>query len=281
MTNERISILGCGWLGMPLARLLIEKGCRIKGSSTREENLETLRDAGIEPFRIILDPHMHGDSPGFLDSDILIVNIPPERRDDIVEYHVLQISSLIDALAASPVKKVLFVSSTSVYPSCNREVAEDDAVDPESATGQALLHVEEMLQAETGFQTTVVRFCGLIGYDRNPARYLHRMHELADPEQPMNLIHRDDCIAILAEIIRQEAWGEVFNACSCKHPLRKEFYGAAAEYHGMTVPPPASAAIPPSYKIINSDKLLEKLDYRFLHPDPLQTAKEPAVGVQG
>jgi 3-hydroxyisobutyrate dehydrogenase-like beta-hydroxyacid dehydrogenase len=32
--NKSISILGCGWLGVPLAKHLIQKGFSVKGSVT-------------------------------------------------------------------------------------------------------------------------------------------------------------------------------------------------------------------------------------------------------
>ena len=269
MKKETITILGCGWLGLPLAEALIKAGYQVKGSTTQEDHLETLRDAGIEPYLVELDPEVNGeDITDFLHSDILIVNIPPERRDDIVEYHIEQFSSLIDALGQSPVRSVLFVSSTSVYPSLNREVTEEDAADPEAISGQALLLVEEMLMQESGFQTTVLRFGGLIGYDRNPEKYLVSMKEIVNPDQPMNFIHRDDCVQIISEIIRLQQWGEVFNACSPLHPLRREYYARAAEVTGIPLPPLASSAEPASFKIVDSTKLISALHYQFLHPDP-------------
>ena len=269
MQKETITILGCGWLGLPLAKALVKAGYSVKGSTTREENLETLREAGLEPFLVELDPEVNGeDITDFLHSDILIVNIPPERRDDIVEYHIEQFSSLIDALGQSPVRSVLFISSTSVYPSLNREVTEEDAVDPEAISGQALLLVEEMLMQESGFQTTVLRFGGLIGYDRNAEKYLSGMKEVVNPDQPMNFIHRDDCVKIISEIIRLQQWGVVFNACSPVHPLRRDYYTRAALEAGMSLPPLASPAEPAPYKIVNSDKLASALHFKFLYPDP-------------
>lgn len=277
MPKERISILGCGWLGLPLARKLIGEGYQVKGSTTRSEKLDALRAAGIEPFRIVLGDQAEGDLKGFLDSDILIVDLPPGRGDDVVEQHIGQISQIIDALIDAPVKQVLFVSSTSVYPALNREVTEEDAMDPDAAdspVGQALLYVEEMLRSETAFRTTVVRFSGLIGYDRNPARYLLRMKELADPEQPMNLIHRDDCIAILTAIIEKGKWGEVFNASCEQHPKRREFYAIAAESQGVAMPPVAESAPTVPFRIVSSRKLIDALGYRFQHPDPLAVARK-------
>jgi nucleoside-diphosphate-sugar epimerase len=270
MKKETITILGCGWLGLPLAQTLVKQGYSVKGSTTREEKLETLHDAGLEPWLVRLDPELNGDDiVAFLQSDTLIINIPPLRRDDIVEYHIEQFSSLIDALGQSPVRSVLLVSSTSVYPALNREVTEEDAVDPESLAGQALLLVEEMLMQESGFQTTVLRFGGLIGYDRNPEKYLAGMTEIAHPDQPMNLIHRDDCVKIISEIIRLKQWGEVFNACSPVHPLRREYYGRASEIAGLQPIALSSSIDTAPFKVVNSDKLINALHYQFLYADPV------------
>ncbi|TCD48006.1 NAD-dependent epimerase/dehydratase family protein [Chlorobium sp. N1] len=268
MKNESISILGCGWLGLPLAGALVREGYAVKGSTTSEAHLPLLQETGVEPYLLSLEPELEGDEAAdFLQSDTLVVNFPPERREDIEEYHVLQFSSLIDAIRLSPVKNVLMVSSTSVYPALGREVTEEDALEPESPSGRALLSVEEMLMQERGFQTTVVRFSGLVGYDRTPAGYLGRMKEIASPGQPMNLIHRDDCIRIIMEIIRLGQWGEVFNACAPVHPKRIDYYRKAALKAGIELPPAVVGEAP--FKIVDSCKLVNAIGYAFLHPDPM------------
>ncbi len=40
--KQNISILGCGWLGKPLALKLNKKGCHIKGSTTSDDKLGRL-----------------------------------------------------------------------------------------------------------------------------------------------------------------------------------------------------------------------------------------------
>jgi 3-hydroxyisobutyrate dehydrogenase-like beta-hydroxyacid dehydrogenase len=51
----KISILGCGWLGLPLAKSLLAKSYEVKGSTTSENKLEVLINAGILPFQIQLE----------------------------------------------------------------------------------------------------------------------------------------------------------------------------------------------------------------------------------
>lgn len=263
-----ISILGCGWLGLPLAKSLIENGYSVKGSVRDINQLKLLNDSGIEPYYININPYVVGkDIYNFFSSDVLIINFPPGRRDDIESYHKAQFENLLAELKLGNVGKVIFVSSTSVYPSLNREVVEEDAVAPEKASGRALLTVEKMLLNSENFDTVVLRFGGLIGYDRMPGRFLSGRKKLTGGGSPVNLIHQDDCIGVIENILEKDLWGEVFNACSDVHPRRKEYYIEQAKIGGFDPPEFIENAQSP-YKIINSDKLKRLTGYEFIHPDP-------------
>lgn len=266
-----ISILGCGWLGLPMAEYLLKKGFSVKGSTTNLETFEALKQKGIKPFMVkITDTEIISDNiQDFLQAEVLIVNFPPERRPDIEQYHLGQIQQLVKVLTSSPVKNILFVSSTSVYPDLNREVFEDEMAEPAKGSGKVLKLVENVLLNQDNFKTTVVRFGGLIGDDRMPGRFLAGKKNVENGDAPVNLIHRDDCIELLYQILAQRVWGEVFNACADKHPTRKEFYVKAAEAIGME-PPDFVSKEESKFKIINSDKIKLRLAYKFKYPDPLE-----------
>jgi 3-hydroxyisobutyrate dehydrogenase-like beta-hydroxyacid dehydrogenase len=51
----QISILGCGWLGLPLAKTLLENDFSVKGSTTSNDKLSLLENLGIQPFIIALE----------------------------------------------------------------------------------------------------------------------------------------------------------------------------------------------------------------------------------
>ncbi len=84
----QISILGCGWLGFPLAKALLKKGFRIKGSTTSADKLATLENAGIESFLLVLDSNTVPDEfADFLaNSETLIIAIPPKLRGKNKDY---------------------------------------------------------------------------------------------------------------------------------------------------------------------------------------------------
>ena len=98
-----ISILGCGWLGMNLAKDLIESGYEVKGSTTHEEKLPKLKALGAIPFLIKLLPEPEGDRlHEFFDSDLLIICIPPGTRSGMADsYHPTQVKYLLDGIERS------------------------------------------------------------------------------------------------------------------------------------------------------------------------------------
>lgn len=269
-----ISILGCGWLGLPLAEQLRDNGHLVRGSTTSPEKLELLKGKNIFPFRIKLNPDLDcEDCEDFWDADLLIVNIPPGRsRDNVEDYHLQQIQAVVDQITTSSIKWVIFISSTSVYPEKPGIVDEEDTKSGGAvrASGNALLKAEQLLQSQD-FDTTIVRFGGLYGYDRHPAKHLAGKKNISDGEAPVNLIHRDDCIGIISTIIDKDTRNQVFNGVSDGHPPKKVYYRAAAETLGLTPPTFESANCDQkeNFKIVSNRKIKHILGYNFRYPNPM------------
>lgn len=274
MAKKSISILGCGWMGFPLAQHLISKDWDVHGSTTTEEKLKTLKQAGIVPYHISFDPDLQCmDCDDFWQSEILFLNIPPGRRHpDVEERYPAQIKSVLDQVQKGDTEWIIFAGSTSVYPSNSNLVEEDDASrgDDVRASGRALMHAEDLLHSSHGFDTTILRFGGLYGYDRHPANYLKGKKGLKNGSAPVNLIHRDDCIQIIDRILKKDIRGEIYNCVSDGHPPRCEFYKAAADMLG--VEPPTfedSEEGAKRTKIVSNLKLKQDLDYTFRYPNPM------------
>lgn len=269
---NQISILGCGWLGFPLAKSLLEKGFKINGSTTSEDKISILRRTGIVPFEInLLEEKIEGEIELFLDtSAILIVDIPPKLRGNSAENFVAKIQNLIPFIEKSSIKNVLFISSTGVYsdgfpyPS----LIEENTPKPDSESGKQLLEVESILLKNTHFNSIILRFGGLIGEDRHPIKFLSGRKNIENPDGPINLIHQRDCIGIIETILQNKEdknaiWDQVYNAVYPLHPSRKDYYTLKAERQKMALP--EFDFTKPSFgKIIKSDKLKEVLHYKFL-----------------
>jgi len=266
-----VSVLGCGWLGEPLALHLKEAGFSVRGSVRDPKKLSALSEKGIDPYLIDISPEVRGEGADeFFSSDVLFINFPPERRDDIETYHEKQIRNLIEAIPNPQGKMVVFASSTSVYPNTNGVVREKDSLHPDKPSGKALLRVERLLMDHPGVDTTVIRFSGLIGYDRAPIKSIRRKKLVLNPDCPLNLIHRDDCVGIVRSIIDLDVRNTVLNASCNEHPTRREYYSREARKYGVELPLFETES-PPEYKIVSNEKLKETLGYRLIYPDPLRT----------
>lgn len=266
--KNTISILGCGWLGLPLAEFLILKGFSIKGSTTSPGRYPLISEKNIDAYLLNLNPHLNGNrADEFFNSEILIINIPPGGEEDKVKFHQKQVESILNMVRQSSINKVIFISSTSVYGNVNKEVTEDDELTPEKESGKALKLVEKTLFNDDSFKKTIIRFAGLIDNDRNPVKYFAGRRNIPGGNIPVNLIHRKDCINIIYQVIIQNAWEEIFNACSDFHPTKREFYTVSAEK--LKLPTPEFIDTEDSYKIVNSAKIKSSLNLEFIFPDPL------------
>jgi len=271
--REKIAILGCGWLGLPLAKSLLSKRYEVAGSTTSESKLEVLKNAGIFPFQIQLDENeIIGNIQEFLkESDVLVLDIPPGLRRQLSTSNemtfVNKVKTLIPFIEKSKIKKVIFVSSTSVYGDRFPilEITEATPPNPDTENGKQLVIAETLLQSNPHFKTTVIRFGGLLGDDRHPVKFLAGKTNIENPNAPVNMIQREDCIGIIEKILKQvqhDNWGETFNAVAPQHPTRKAYYHKKAELFNLPLPTFAENSESKG-KIISSKKVETILGYSF------------------
>jgi nucleoside-diphosphate-sugar epimerase len=255
-----VSILGCGWYGLPLAKTLVAKGINVKGSTTSAGKLETLAETGIKPFLIDLfeDDAAYSE---FFTCDVLVIAIPPKSRAGEGAEYVPKLQRVINAINQNQIQKVIFISSTGVYADLNMEVNELTDPQPDTISGKILYEAEELFRQQIKFKTTIIRFGGLIGPGREPGRFFAGKKDIPNGLAPINLIELNDCIGITEAILNKNAFGYTFNACSLHHPPKFEFYTKAAAKAGLEQPKFVSEL--KEWKIINSINVDRVLGYQY------------------
>ena len=251
--------MGCGWLGLPLAEFLLRLGYTVKGTTSTASRLSDLQSRGISPYLItIKEQEIEGPLHTFLEGlDVLVVNIPPGLRKADSGNYVAKMKILKSRLHKSAVDRVIFVSSTSVYGNISGEIRETTPPQPNTESGRQLLEAEQLFATDEGINTTVVRFGGLIGPGRHPARQLSGRKGLKNGNQPVNLIHLDDCLHILTAVIQHGWWNMVLNAVYPEYPLKKDYYTSESKKMGLAVPEYLQTDEIESKKVIPA-QLLEK-----------------------
>jgi nucleoside-diphosphate-sugar epimerase len=265
--QNSVSILGCGWLGLPLAEYLIAKKYEVFGSTTRIDKFGLFKQKGISPIHICLNPDLEIEKGyPFYKADILIIAFPPRLKNNGEEFYLEQVQSIANQLNSFKAEKIIFTSSTSIYPNLNREVKENDA-----DQNNVLFKAEQLLISEANKlkkKINILRLSGLMGYDRIPCKYFAGKKGLTNGENKVNYVHRDDVIRIIAQLIEENIWNETLNITAPQHAKRKDVINTCCENTGFEKPEFIHDAQVSDFKIINGDKMSEKLNYTFLYPDP-------------
>lgn len=269
----------------------------MRGSTTTKEKIALLEPEGIEPYYLKLDPQISGDDvTTFFDVDTVVLNIPPPRVEDRVTFMRKQADELVSYINASPVKRLIMVSSTGVYGFKNQDADESNSHPPETENGRGLVTMERQLLDGLRASVAVLRMSGLIGPGRNPGRFLsgrignkrsgkkqvdkdgnqhssqdqyNQSHKISgNGDEPVNLIHLEDACGVIITLIEQPDITGIFNTSAKEHPSRKEFYSRAAEKLGFD-PPKFADAEPRPWKRIISEKIRRKTGYRFVYDNPI------------
>jgi nucleoside-diphosphate-sugar epimerase len=179
--KNKIGIIGCGWLGLPLAKLLLQNKYSVKGSTTSKEKLQILQNQKINPYLIeIKENEIKGDIDSFMSGlDILIINIPPKMKSNPNGKYSKKIESLNSFIKSKSINKILFISSTSVYGSNQGKVDSNTVPIPNSENGLEILKSEEILNKNKN--CTIIRFGGLIGKNRHPVYFLSKKKQSFKP----------------------------------------------------------------------------------------------------
>ena len=253
-------MLGCGWLGFPLALSLLNDSYVVYGSTTSNDKTFKLKDAGIIPSVIKLNENgIEGDIHDFLNHlDILVIDVPPRLRGKNPESFVEKIKLLHGEIKKTSLRKIIFVSSTSVYGSEQGEVDEKTAPKPTTESGRQLLSCEQLLSNDVDLQTTIIRFGGLIGPDRHPVTMLSARENLSNGNDAVNLIHLDDCILLISTIIKEDYWGEIFNGVYPSHPPKEAYYTSEAKKRGIPAPKYSPSTSTLSGKVVIGRNFLNK-----------------------
>ncbi|WP_026997880.1 hypothetical protein [Flectobacillus major] len=271
----KVSILGCGWLGFPLGQFLLTKGFEVKGSVTSEAKTQRLLEAGIIPAVIQLSPSADAQLlANFCDADVLVIAIPPKAGKLGVNHHVEQIEHIIPVIKQSPLKAVIYISSTSVYLDDNDTVTEESSTIEQNTMVKTELILKKELTAQG---LTILRYGGLMGSERIPAKYFAG-RTISTADVPVNYIHQDDAVGVVAWIIEHGFWNETFNAVSPIHPIRKDIYLKNCEDLGYDKPTFTEPMAPVPFKIVDVQKLIDKTGYQFKYANPLDyTYTKPVV----
>lgn len=192
--SKKIGIVGCGWLGKPLATLLSQNftvECFVRNKT--EEN------------------------SSFWQNEIIIVAI--NTKDN----YLAALRNI--ATLTNPISNIILMSSTSVYREFSDEVDENIEIKESNLQKEA-----EDLMKSLRDNLLILRLGGLMGDDRVAGKW-KSVSIFEDGE--VNYIHKDDVLNITKIMIDKNITNGIYNLVAPIHPLRSEVHEKNSEDFGF------------------------------------------------
>jgi nucleoside-diphosphate-sugar epimerase len=236
-SNSKTLIIGCGYIGLPLAIRLQKAGHEIIAWVHSAASAELL--TGYSFHRIITGNVADGAAWDAVGEDAgLVIHCASSGRGGEAAYEEVFLRGARLMGARQPRARKIFVSSTSVYAQTDGEiVTEESPAEPLGATGR-ILREAERVALDSG--AIVVRSSGIYGPSRGVLFEKFRRGEAViegDGLRWMNQIHQRDLVAALAHLVAAGAPGEIYNATDDSPVTPRDYYAWCAEFLRQPMPP--------------------------------------------
>lgn len=276
----RVLIIGCGYVGLPLGAELVRQGHEVFGVRRSADASEALRAVGIQPLVAdITQSASLANLPGPFD---WVVNCASSSRGGPEEFRAVFLNGsrhLLDWLAATPPKKYVFTSSTSVYGQTDGSpVKETASTNPASETGKVLVETEKLLLAaaqQKKFPAVILRVAGIYGPERGHLfqQYLRDEARIEGRgERFLNMIHVEDVVGVILAALKNGRPGEIYNAVDDEPVTQLNFLRWLSEALGKWMPESVAEdqlgqrKRARTSKKVQNRRLKMELGYQFKHP---------------
>ncbi len=238
MSSRRIFVAGCGFVGLPTARLFHSAGWEVIGGTHSAESADAL--AG-EPFQVTACDISSRDSVAALGQKLgkldAVIHCASSGRGGAESYQRVYLEGCRNLAAILRPKALLFTSSTSVYAQVGGEtVTEESAAEPDRETGRILRQTEDLVLSYGGI---VARLAGIYGPGRSVLLKKFFSGEAViegDGSRWINQVHRDDIASALFTLLQSGVRG-VFNVSDNTPVSQRALYEWLAARFERPVPP--------------------------------------------
>ena len=233
--NSRL-IAGCGYVGFRAAEFWKSEGCRVTAITRGQDRAAQFEAAGLVP--LVMDLAAPQVSDSLPAADIALWAVGMDHSSGVSRQEIW-----IDGCRwfvqnqSSPPRRMIYVSSTSVYGSADGElINEASPTNPTTEGGECCVQAERLVRDECerlfpSTQVVVLRMAGIYG----PDRLLRRVADLqsgtalpGDADQWLNLIHVDDAVRMINHVATAEDVPEVINVVNSNTVTRHQYYSELA-----------------------------------------------------
>lgn len=279
-----VLIIGCGDIGVRVARLVKSRGGRVTAlsrSMERAMHLEEAERIAVVPGNLD-DPEAEHKLAGITAGKLIFYFAPPPGGGPW-DTRMRNFCAAV-GLEQAPAK-VVYISTSGVYGDCGGAwVTEETPVNAQTSRAKRRLDAETVLREwgkHLGVAVVILRVTGIYGPGRLPLARLQQGHPvLTEAESPpTNRIHADDLAAVCVAAAEKAGDGEIFNVSDGQPGTMTQYFNVASDLLGLPRPPQVSMAearqvMTPmmlSYltetRRMDNRRMLERLGVTLQYPD--------------
>lgn len=239
----KVLVAGCGYVGTALGAELVKAGHEVWGLRRDLDAARAFEVYGIKPIVANL---LRADTLKSLPSvdTVILCQAPSKRNDEYKEVYLDATRTLLSVLPEKSLRKLLLVSSTSVYAEMDGSWV-NEATDPmagnhadaESCENAKTLLAQEELVMKSGHPAMVLRLSGIYGPGRNRVRSI--MEGRIKPvlsDVYMNRIHVHDIVRGIRLLLDKGVPGQTYLGADDAPSTQREFYTWVFEKLSISLP---------------------------------------------
>jgi len=279
--HQDVLIVGCGDIGLRVARILQTSSCEVTGLTRAAKGAERLRRARVEPVIGDLD-----DAESLAELPTggkLVFYLAPPPGGGPVDGRMRNFCAAVGGEKVPG--KVVYMSTSGVYGDCGgARVTEETPVNPQTSRAQRRVDAE-MTLLEWGrankVPVVILRVTGIYGPGRLPLARLQQGHPVLNEKEspPTNRIHADDLAAVCVAAAEKAADGEIFNVSDGQSGTMTGYFNAIADL--LELPRPQQVSMAEANQVMNpmmlsylkesrrmdNRKMIEQLGVVLQYPD--------------
>ena len=240
---KQIVIIGCGDIGIRVAKIWKNQGKTVFGAARSEESLNTLRQQHIHAVSLDLDDiNKLQELSSRLTQDALIYYFAPPPAKGIEDTRMVNFLQSLNNKALPT--HIVYISTSGVYgDQQGKTINEDTLVNPQVDRAKRRYHAEQLLLEygieHSSISFTVLRVGGIYGPGRLPLQRLKdqipMLHENLAPQT--NRIHADDLAQICVAASTKNSAGEIYNVSDGSDSNMTEYFNTIADFCDLPRPP--------------------------------------------
>lgn len=265
-------IIGCGDIGLRVARRLRALGREVTGVVQSGQSAQSLSGHGIAAAAVDLD----GGSLALPAAALLFYFAPPPGAG-IADPRLRRTLRALGGGAT----RIVYISTSGVYGDCGgRWIDEDEPPRPVSDRARRRLDAERAL-AEWGGDHVILRVPGIYGPGRLPAARLRQgLPVVCAAESPYsNRIHADDLAAAALHAAARGRRGAAYNISDGQPTTMADYFTRCAALLGLPAPPqvtlaearrvftPAMWSFMEESKRLRNRRMVDELGFAPRYPD--------------